>query len=89
MMGDVQFVTGSHVSKTTMTLGRGSPSKETPVFTLPPRNTRVCQGGTARLEGKVREILHNHPDPDPQLILSIVIKQTLCLPMNFIQDSQQ
>ncbi|XP_016098877.1 myosin light chain kinase, smooth muscle-like [Sinocyclocheilus grahami] len=54
MMGDVQFVTGSHVSKTTLTLGRGSPSKEPPVFTLPPRNTRVCQGGTARLEGKVR-----------------------------------
>uniref|UniRef100_A0A671QRC6 Uncharacterized protein n=1 Tax=Sinocyclocheilus anshuiensis TaxID=1608454 RepID=A0A671QRC6_9TELE len=62
-MGDVQFVMGSHVSKTTLTLGRGSPSKEPPVFTLPPRNTRVCQGGTARLEGKVREILHSHPSP--------------------------
>ncbi|XP_067265765.1 myosin light chain kinase, smooth muscle isoform X1 [Chanodichthys erythropterus] len=61
MMGDVQFVTGSHVSKTTMTLGRGSPSKEPPVFTLPPRNTRVCQGGTARLEGKVRGF------PEPQV----------------------
>jgi len=83
MMGDVQFVTGSHVSKTTMTLGRASPNKEPPVFTLPPHNTRICQGGTARLEGKVRENLQNHPDPDPQLILS-VMKQTLCLPMNFI-----
>uniref|UniRef100_A0A8C2JWV5 Myosin light chain kinase, smooth muscle n=1 Tax=Cyprinus carpio TaxID=7962 RepID=A0A8C2JWV5_CYPCA len=59
MMGDVQFVTGSHVSKTTLTLGRGSPSKEPPVFTLPPRNTRVCQRGTARLEGKVR----GYPEP--------------------------
>uniref|UniRef100_A0A8C2K0S7 Myosin light chain kinase, smooth muscle n=1 Tax=Cyprinus carpio TaxID=7962 RepID=A0A8C2K0S7_CYPCA len=58
-MGDVQFVTGSHVSKTTLTLGRGSPSKEPPVFTLPPRNTRVCQRGTARLEGKVR----GYPEP--------------------------
>uniref|UniRef100_A0A671QMG4 Uncharacterized protein n=1 Tax=Sinocyclocheilus anshuiensis TaxID=1608454 RepID=A0A671QMG4_9TELE len=68
-MGDVQFVTGSHVSKMTLTLGRGSPSKEPPVFTLPPRNTRVCQGGTARLEGKVREILYSHPrqpETDPQ-----------------------
>uniref|UniRef100_A0A8C2K0U3 Myosin light chain kinase, smooth muscle n=1 Tax=Cyprinus carpio TaxID=7962 RepID=A0A8C2K0U3_CYPCA len=53
------FVTGSHVSKTTLTLGRGSPSKEPPVFTLPPRNTRVCQRGTARLEGKVR----GYPEP--------------------------
>uniref|UniRef100_A0A9J7Y4F7 Myosin light chain kinase, smooth muscle n=1 Tax=Cyprinus carpio carpio TaxID=630221 RepID=A0A9J7Y4F7_CYPCA len=61
MMGDVQFVTGSHVSKTTLTLGRGSPSKEPPVFTLPPRNTRVCQRGTARLEGKVRGF------PEPQV----------------------
>ncbi|XP_043085517.1 myosin light chain kinase, smooth muscle isoform X2 [Puntigrus tetrazona] len=61
MMGDVQFVTGSHVSKTTLTIGRGSPSKEPPVFTLPPRNTRVCQGGTARLEGKVRGF------PEPQV----------------------
>uniref|UniRef100_A0A8C1ITY9 Myosin light chain kinase, smooth muscle n=1 Tax=Cyprinus carpio TaxID=7962 RepID=A0A8C1ITY9_CYPCA len=60
-MGDVQFVTGSHVSKTTLTLGRGSPSKEPPVFTLPPRNTRVCQRGTARLEGKVRGF------PEPQV----------------------
>uniref|UniRef100_A0A8C1IUQ4 Myosin light chain kinase, smooth muscle n=1 Tax=Cyprinus carpio TaxID=7962 RepID=A0A8C1IUQ4_CYPCA len=55
------FVTGSHVSKTTLTLGRGSPSKEPPVFTLPPRNTRVCQRGTARLEGKVRGF------PEPQV----------------------
>ncbi|XP_017213228.2 myosin light chain kinase, smooth muscle isoform X3 [Danio rerio] len=61
MMADVQFVTGSHVSKTALTLGRGSPSKEPPVFTLPPRNTRVCQGGTARLEGKVRGF------PEPQV----------------------
>lgn len=60
-MGDVQFVTGSHVSKTTLTLGRGSHSKEPPVFTLPPRNTRICQGGTARLEGKVRGF------PEPQV----------------------
>ncbi|XP_050975208.1 myosin light chain kinase, smooth muscle isoform X2 [Labeo rohita] len=61
MMGDVKFVTGSHVSKTTLTLGRGSPSKEPPVFTLPPRNTRVSHGGTARLEGKVRGF------PEPQV----------------------
>ncbi|XP_039503094.1 myosin light chain kinase, smooth muscle isoform X2 [Pimephales promelas] len=61
MMGDVQFVTGSHVSKTTMTLGRASPNKEPPVFTLPPHNTRICQGGTARLEGKVRGF------PEPQV----------------------
>ncbi|XP_052462864.1 myosin light chain kinase, smooth muscle isoform X1 [Carassius gibelio] len=61
MMGDVQFVTGSHVSKMTLTLGRGSPSTEPPVFTLPPRNTRVYQGGTARLEGKVRGF------PEPQV----------------------
>uniref|UniRef100_A0A8C1TLH4 Myosin light chain kinase, smooth muscle n=1 Tax=Cyprinus carpio TaxID=7962 RepID=A0A8C1TLH4_CYPCA len=61
MMGDVQFVTGSHVSKMTLTLGRGSPSPEPPVFTLPPRNTRICQGGTARLEGKVRGF------PEPQV----------------------
>ncbi|XP_059417378.1 myosin light chain kinase, smooth muscle-like isoform X2 [Carassius carassius] len=61
MMGDVQFVTGSHVSKMTLTLGQGSPSTEPPVFTLPPRNTRVCQGGTARLEGKVRGF------PEPQV----------------------
>uniref|UniRef100_A0A8C1RHI4 Myosin light chain kinase, smooth muscle n=1 Tax=Cyprinus carpio TaxID=7962 RepID=A0A8C1RHI4_CYPCA len=60
-MGDVQFVTGSHVSKMTLTLGRGSPSPEPPVFTLPPRNTRICQGGTARLEGKVRGF------PEPQV----------------------
>ncbi|XP_055070840.2 myosin light chain kinase, smooth muscle isoform X2 [Misgurnus anguillicaudatus] len=58
-MGDVQFVTGSHVSRVNLTLGQGSSSIEPPVFILPPRNTRVIQGGTARLEGKVR----GHPEP--------------------------
>ncbi|KAA0716077.1 Myosin light chain kinase, smooth muscle [Triplophysa tibetana] len=59
VMGDVQFATGSHVSKTSLTLGQGLSRREPPVFTLPPRNTRVSQGGTARLEGKVR----GHPEP--------------------------
>ncbi|XP_052003967.1 myosin light chain kinase, smooth muscle isoform X2 [Xyrauchen texanus] len=61
MMGDVQFVMSSRVSKTIVNLGRGSPSKEAPVFTLPPRNTRVCQGSSARLEGKVCGL------PEPQV----------------------
>lgn len=58
-MGDVQFVTGTHVSEVNLTLGQGSSSIDPPVFILPPRNTRVSQGGTARLEGKVR----GHPEP--------------------------
>ncbi|XP_051998180.1 myosin light chain kinase, smooth muscle-like isoform X3 [Xyrauchen texanus] len=67
MMGDVfhefhdEFARSSHISKTTVNLGRGSPSNEAPVFTLPPRNTRVCQGSSARLEGKVRGL------PEPQV----------------------
>lgn len=55
-MGDVRFASGAHVSKTSLTLGQGLSSKEPPVFTLPPRNTRISQGGTARLEGKVSKI---------------------------------
>uniref|UniRef100_A0A4W4FSJ7 PNK FHA domain-containing protein n=1 Tax=Electrophorus electricus TaxID=8005 RepID=A0A4W4FSJ7_ELEEL len=51
-MGDVQLVSSSQLSKGRMTLGRASPSDEAPVFILPPRNARVCLGGTARLEGK-------------------------------------
>ncbi|KAK1788716.1 hypothetical protein P4O66_002432 [Electrophorus voltai] len=54
IMGDVQLVSSSQVSKGRMMLGRSSPSDEAPVFILPPRNARVCLGGTARLEGKVR-----------------------------------
>lgn len=52
-MGDVQLVTTTRTSKTSLTLGRGSPSQESPTFTLPPRNARVSPGGTARLDGKV------------------------------------
>ncbi|XP_041700040.1 myosin light chain kinase, smooth muscle isoform X2 [Coregonus clupeaformis] len=58
-MGDVQLVTTTQISKTSLTLGRGSPSQEPPAFTLPPRNARVSPGGTARLDGKVR----GHPEP--------------------------
>uniref|UniRef100_A0A3B1KIJ8 Uncharacterized protein n=1 Tax=Astyanax mexicanus TaxID=7994 RepID=A0A3B1KIJ8_ASTMX len=53
-MGDVQLVTSSRISKSSLTMGRSSPNNEAPVFTLPPRNARVCLGGTARLEGKVQ-----------------------------------
>ncbi|CAB1346625.1 unnamed protein product, partial [Coregonus sp. 'balchen'] len=58
-MGDVQLVTTTRISKTSLTLGRGSPRQESPTFTLPPRNARVSPGGTARLDGKVR----GHPEP--------------------------
>uniref|UniRef100_A0A8C7FHJ4 Myosin light chain kinase, smooth muscle n=1 Tax=Oncorhynchus kisutch TaxID=8019 RepID=A0A8C7FHJ4_ONCKI len=58
-MGDVQLVTSTRISKTSLTLGRGSPSPESPTFTLPPRNARVSPGETARLDGKVR----GHPEP--------------------------
>lgn len=58
-MADVQLVTTTRISKTSLTLGRGSPSNEPPAFTLPPRNARVSLGGTARLDGKVR----GHPEP--------------------------
>ncbi|KAG9271439.1 myosin light chain kinase, smooth muscle isoform X2 [Astyanax mexicanus] len=60
-MGDVQLVTSSRISKSSLTMGRSSPNNEAPVFTLPPRNARVCLGGTARLEGKVRGC------PEPQV----------------------
>ncbi|XP_060785969.1 myosin light chain kinase, smooth muscle isoform X4 [Neoarius graeffei] len=60
-MGDVQLVTSSPMSKTRLTLGKVSVRDEAPTFTLPPRNTRVSQGGTARLEGKVRG------SPEPQV----------------------
>uniref|UniRef100_A0AAR2J2Y9 Myosin light chain kinase, smooth muscle n=1 Tax=Pygocentrus nattereri TaxID=42514 RepID=A0AAR2J2Y9_PYGNA len=60
-MGDVQLVTSSRISKGSLTMGRGSQSNEAPAFTLPPRNARVCLGGTARLEGKVRG------SPEPQV----------------------
>ncbi|XP_053352357.1 myosin light chain kinase, smooth muscle isoform X1 [Clarias gariepinus] len=60
-MGDVQLVTSSLMSKTRLTLGNVSLGNEAPTFTLPPRNARVCQGGTARLEGKVRG------SPEPQV----------------------
>lgn len=56
-MADVQLVTSTRISKTSLTLGRGSPSNEPPAFTLPPRNARVSLGGTARLDGKVS---HSH-----------------------------
>uniref|UniRef100_A0A4W5NXE3 Myosin light chain kinase, smooth muscle n=1 Tax=Hucho hucho TaxID=62062 RepID=A0A4W5NXE3_9TELE len=58
-MGDVQLVTTTRISKTSLTQGRGSPSQDPPAFTLPPRNARVSPGGTARLDGKVR----GHPEP--------------------------
>uniref|UniRef100_A0A8C8MI39 Myosin light chain kinase, smooth muscle n=1 Tax=Oncorhynchus tshawytscha TaxID=74940 RepID=A0A8C8MI39_ONCTS len=58
-MGDVQLVTTTRISKTSLTVGRGSPSPESPTFTLPPRNARVSPGETARLDGKVR----GHPEP--------------------------
>ncbi|KAF4086994.1 hypothetical protein AMELA_G00090510, partial [Ameiurus melas] len=61
IMGDVQLVTSSPMSKTRLTLGKVSLSNEAPTFTLPPRNARVSQGGTARLEGKVRG------SPEPQV----------------------
>ncbi|XP_026767539.3 myosin light chain kinase, smooth muscle isoform X3 [Pangasianodon hypophthalmus] len=60
-MGDVQLVTSSPMSKTRLTLGKSSLNNEAPTFTLPPRNARVSQGGTARLEGKVRG------SPEPQV----------------------
>ncbi|XP_017325060.1 myosin light chain kinase, smooth muscle isoform X1 [Ictalurus punctatus] len=60
-MGDVRLVTSSPMSKTRLTLGKVSVSNEAPTFTLPPRNARVSQGGTARLEGKVRG------SPEPQV----------------------
>lgn len=53
-MGDVQLVTSSPMSKTRLTLDKVSLGNEAPTFTLPPRNARVSQGGTARLEGKVQ-----------------------------------
>lgn len=59
-MGDVQVVTSSSMSKNRLTLGKVSLGNEAPTFTLPPRNTRVSQGGTARLEGKVRLHLAIH-----------------------------
>lgn len=59
-MGDVQVVTSSSMSKTRLTLGKVSLGNEAPTFTLPPRNTRVSQGGTARLEGKVHLHLAIH-----------------------------
>ncbi|KAG7466950.1 hypothetical protein MATL_G00147860 [Megalops atlanticus] len=55
-MGDVQLVT-----KTSLTLTRGSPNSEPPAFTLPPRNVRVSQGGVARIDGKVKGF------PEPQV----------------------
>uniref|UniRef100_A0A674BTL2 Myosin light chain kinase, smooth muscle n=1 Tax=Salmo trutta TaxID=8032 RepID=A0A674BTL2_SALTR len=58
-MGDVQLATTTRTSKTSLTLGRGSPSQESPTFTLPPRNARVSPGETARFDGKVR----GHPEP--------------------------
>uniref|UniRef100_A0A8C7H046 Myosin light chain kinase, smooth muscle n=2 Tax=Oncorhynchus kisutch TaxID=8019 RepID=A0A8C7H046_ONCKI len=58
-MGDVQLVTTTRISKTSLTRGRGSPSQDPPAFTLPPRNARVSLGGTARLDGKVR----GYPEP--------------------------
>ncbi|XP_066542183.1 myosin light chain kinase, smooth muscle isoform X2 [Hoplias malabaricus] len=61
VMGDVQLVTGSCISKSSLTMGRVSPNNQAPAFTLPPRNARVCLGGTARLEGKVRGC------PEPQV----------------------
>ncbi|KPP74075.1 hypothetical protein Z043_106796, partial [Scleropages formosus] len=50
-MGDVQLATSTQITKTSLTLGRGSLRSDPPAFTLPPRNVRVSQGGTARLEG--------------------------------------
>ncbi|XP_041118018.1 myosin light chain kinase, smooth muscle-like isoform X1 [Polyodon spathula] len=63
-MGDVQLVTSTRISKTTLTLGRPSPSNsalptEPPAFTLPPRSARIALGGTAKLDGKVR----GYPEP--------------------------
>ncbi|TRY93441.1 hypothetical protein DNTS_005742 [Danionella cerebrum] len=51
MMGDVQLVSGSHASK--KTLRQASPPHEPPSLTQLPRNSRVCLGATACLEGKV------------------------------------
>ncbi|KAL4608979.1 myosin light chain kinase, smooth muscle-like isoform X2 [Arapaima gigas] len=60
-MGDIQLATTTHVAKVSLTLGRGSLRSEPPAFTLPPRNVRVSQGGTARLECTVRGC------PEPQV----------------------
>ncbi|XP_062862308.1 myosin light chain kinase, smooth muscle [Trichomycterus rosablanca] len=60
-MGDVQLMTSSPMSRSRLTLGKVPLSNEAPAFTLPPRNARVCLGGTARLEGKVRG------SPEPQV----------------------
>ncbi|KPP77315.1 hypothetical protein Z043_103274, partial [Scleropages formosus] len=59
VMGDLQLVTSTQISKASVTLSRGSQAMETPTFTLPPRNIRVKLGGTARLDGKVK----GHPEP--------------------------
>uniref|UniRef100_A0A8C9WE76 Myosin light chain kinase, smooth muscle n=1 Tax=Scleropages formosus TaxID=113540 RepID=A0A8C9WE76_SCLFO len=61
-MGDVQLATSTQITKTSLTLGRGSLRSDPPAFTLPPRNVRVSQGGTARLEGTVKGC------PEPQVI---------------------
>ncbi|KAG2459420.1 MYLK protein, partial [Polypterus senegalus] len=63
-MGDVQLVTATQISKTTLTLGRPSQKNssipiEPPAFILPPRNIRIPLGGTARLDGKIR----GYPEP--------------------------
>uniref|UniRef100_A0A4W3IQ54 Myosin light chain kinase, smooth muscle n=1 Tax=Callorhinchus milii TaxID=7868 RepID=A0A4W3IQ54_CALMI len=62
-MGDVQIAsTTTRISKTTLTLERPQANTlppEAPAFILPPRNTCVPLGGTARFDGKVR----GHPEP--------------------------
>ncbi|XP_043930851.1 myosin light chain kinase, smooth muscle isoform X2 [Protopterus annectens] len=62
-MGDVQVVSTTRISKTSLTLDRSglksSLPSEPPAFTLPPRNIRIPLGGTARFEGKVR----GYPEP--------------------------
>ncbi|XP_060118705.1 myosin light chain kinase, smooth muscle isoform X1 [Heteronotia binoei] len=62
-MGDMKLVTSTRISKASLTLDHSSLRSpaltEAPAFTLPPRNTRVPLGGTARFEGKVR----GNPEP--------------------------
>ncbi|XP_018429586.1 PREDICTED: myosin light chain kinase, smooth muscle-like [Nanorana parkeri] len=60
-MGDVKLI--SSLCKSSMTMDHPHPKSSlpcaAPAFSLPPRNTRVKVGGTARIDGKVR----GSPDP--------------------------
>ncbi|KAM4626894.1 myosin light chain kinase, smooth muscle-like [Discoglossus pictus] len=62
-MGDMKLVTSTRISKTSLILDRtpvaSSLPPAPPAFTLPPRNSRVSVGSTARFDGKVR----GYPEP--------------------------